>query len=263
MADTLHLVSWNVNGLRAVLKKDALEPAIQQIDPDIVCLQETKISADTPLPELLPGLPERVIHCADKRGYSGTAVFSRPRPASTACDWPAPWADEHPREGRIILAEYEKFQLVNLYVPNSQRGLLRLPYRQGLWDVHLAEYLRRLGQRKPLVVTGDFNVAHKEIDLANPKANVKNAGFTPEERAGFTHLLEHAGLVDSYRHLYPDREGAYTWWTYRSNARERNIGWRIDYFLVSRELAPQIVAADIYPELAGSDHCPIGLRLTV
>jgi len=259
----LRIVSWNVNGLRAVLRKGMLEPFLGTCAPDILCLQETKIDEANIPPDVFADYPERVFHCAEKKGYSGTAILSKVRPLGVTFDFPKPWREEHPQEGRIITAEFDRFYLVNVYVPNSQRGLTRLDYRQGQWDRHLADYLQQLGRQKPVIVTGDFNVAHQEIDLANPKNNVKNAGFTPEERAGFTHLLEHAGLVDSFRHFYPEKEGAYSWWSYRPGIRERNIGWRIDYFLVAKNLCKSLQDATIHADVQGSDHCPVSIELAL
>lgn len=249
----VQLVSWNVNGLRSCLGKGFMD-AFRLLDADVVCLQETKMErgqADVDC----PGYHE-FWNSAEKKGYSGTAVFTRHKPLSERYGM---GIAEHDREGRLITLEYEDFFLVNVYTPNAQRGLTRLEYRMRWEDAYL-EFLQTLDRQKPVVCCGDFNVAHRAIDLRNPKANEKNAGFTLEEREKMTRLQE-AGFTDTFRLLHPDLEGAYSWWSYRSNARERNIGWRIDYFLVSRRLEERIVNAAIYPAIHGSDHCPVGLEL--
>jgi len=249
----LKLVSWNVNGLRACLNKGFAD-FFTAADADIVCIQETKMQ---------PGQAEvnftgyeQFWNSAEKKGYSGTAVFSRFQPIAVSYGMGLP---EHDQEGRIITLEYDEFQLVNVYTPNSQRGLARLEYRMQ-WEDDFRDYVGRLDRKKPVVVCGDLNVAHREIDIKNPAANKNNAGFTPQERAKMTELLE-AGLTDSFRHLYPDRRDAYSWWSYMGNARERNVGWRIDYFLVSRQIQNQIREAEIRMEVQGSDHCPVVLEL--
>jgi exodeoxyribonuclease-3 len=196
---------------------------------------------------------------ADKKGYSGTAVFSREVPLSVSEDFPG---GKHAGEGRVITCEFDGFFLVNVYVPNSKGDLSRLSYRYDSWDPDLKDYLIALRKDKPVVLCGDLNVAHREIDLANPKSNRRNAGFTDEEREGFSNLLAE-GFLDSFRHLYPDRENAYSWWSYRSGARARNVGWRIDYFIVSEDLATSVREAYILPEWEGSDHCPVGLELSL
>jgi len=249
----LKLVSWNVNGLRACLNKGFAD-FFTAADADIVCIQETKMQ---------PGQAEvnftgyeQFWNSAEKKGYSGTAVFSRIQPIAVSYGMGLP---EHDQEGRIITLEYDEFQLLNVYTPNSQRGLARLEYRMQ-WEDDFRDYVGRLDRKKPVVVCGDLNVAHREIDIKNPAANKNNAGFTPQERAKMTELLE-AGLTDSFRHLYPDRRDAYSWWSYMGNARERNVGWRIDYFLVSRQIQNQIREAEIRMEVQGSDHCPVVLEL--
>jgi len=247
------MASWNVNGLRACMGKGFMN-FIDGNDFDLVGLQETKMhpsQADYQFPGY-----HVFWNSAEKKGYSGTLVLSRKEPISVTYGMGIP---EHDNEGRIITAEFENFYYVNIYTPNSKRELLRLSYRM-IWEDAFRGYLNSLN--KPVVVCGDLNVAHKEIDLTHPKSNVKNAGFTPEERAKMTELLE-AGYVDTFRHLYPDKKEAYSWWSYMGQARERNVGWRIDYFLVSEGLAPGIKEAIIYPEVYGSDHCPVGLTLEI
>lgn len=252
---TLEFVSWNVNGLRACRKK-TFDSFIQDQNPDFLCLQEVKLN-----PEVIPeddfGYIFRHYHLADKKGYSGTAIFSKQEPLSVSNDFPQ---GNHGGEGRAITCEYDGFYLVNVYVPNAKNDLSRLNYRYESWDPDLRNYLIQLSQKKPVVLCGDLNVAHKEIDLANPSSNRKNAGFTEEERQGFTNLLE-AGFLDTFRHLYPDQKGAYSWWSYRAGARSRNVGWRIDYFLVSKDLATSVQEASIYSNIEGSDHCPVGFSL--
>lgn len=246
------LVSWNVNGLRAVLNKGFLD-FFAAADADAVCLQETKCTPDQV--DLAPKGYELIWNCAEKKGYSGTAVFTRV----------APWdvrlgigKRHHDGEGRVITVEYDDYYLVNVYTPNAQRTLERLPYRQQ-WDADFLRYLKGLEKKKPVVFCGDLNVAHKEIDLANPKSNKKNAGFTPEERAGFDALVA-AGFVDTFRHFEPGA-GHYTWWSQRPGVRAKNIGWRIDYFVVSQALKPRLRKAAIMPHVMGSDHCPVTLEL--
>ncbi len=246
------LISWNVNGLRACMKKGFPE-FLESSGADVVCLQETKLQE--PPEELdLTGW-HAYWNYAEKKGYSGTAVFTRREPLSVTYG-PGGLPDN---EGRVITAEFEDFYLVNVYTPNSQRELARLPYRCG-WEDGFRAYLLSLDEKKPVVLCGDLNVAHKEIDLKNPKSNVKNAGFTPEEREKMTILLG-SGFTDSYRHFYPDKADAYTWWSYMFKAREKNVGWRIDYFITSDRLRDRIEDSLIYPEVQGSDHCPVGLVL--
>ncbi len=249
----MKFVSWNVNGLRACLSKGFLD-SFHALDADIFCLQETKMQpgqADIDLSGY-----QAFWNSAEKKGYSGTAVFTRIPPLSVSYDIGDP---DHVGEGRSITLEFEDFYLVTVYTPNSQDGLKRLPYRMA-WEDAFRAYLRKLDEKKPVVVCGDLNVAHNERDLKNPKSNRKNAGFSDEERAKFGALLA-AGFTDTFRHLYPDLEGAYSWWSYRFHAREKNAGWRIDYFLTSNRLAPKIQAAAIHSDIFGSDHCPVSLTL--
>lgn len=249
----MKLISWNVNGLRACVGKGFYE-SLTTLDADVVCLQETKLQAGQ-IDLSLEGY-ETYWNYADKKGYSGTAIFTRRHPLSVTYGL---GIDLHDHEGRIITAEYEDFYLVTAYVPNSQDGLRRLDYRQQ-WDKDLRAYLKDLETRKPVVLCGDLNVAHREIDLKNPKSNRKNAGFTDEEREGFQQLLD-AGFVDTFRHFYPDQTDIYSWWSYRFRAREKNAGWRIDYFVVSEALRPLLESAAIHTEIFGSDHCPVEVVL--
>ena len=251
----MKLVSWNVNGLRSCLTKGFLE-YVKNEDPDILCLQETKLQAGQ-LELDLPGY-HQYWNYADKKGYSGTAIFTKEEPLSVTYGF---GDDLHRHEGRVITAEYPDFYLVCCYTPNAQDGLKRIDYRM-LWEDDFREYLRELDGKKPVVLCGDLNVAHQEIDLKNPGPNRGNAGFSDQERGKMTELLE-AGFVDTFRYLYPDKTGAYSWWSYRFNARKNNAGWRIDYFIVSRRLAEKIAGADIYSEIQGSDHCPVALTLAV
>ena len=251
----MKLISWNVNGLRACVGKGFYE-SIAALDADVVCLQETKLQAGQ-IDLALEGY-ETYWNYADKKGYSGTAIFTRRHPLSVTYGL---GIDLHDHEGRIITAEYEDFYLVTAYVPNSQDGLRRLDYRQQ-WDKDLRAYLKELETRKPVVLCGDLNVAHREIDLKNPKSNRGNAGFSDEERGKFTELLA-AGFTDTFRALHPDTTGVYSWWSYRYNARANNAGWRIDYFLVSDRLRESIVETPIYCDIFGSDHCPVGLELSL
>jgi exodeoxyribonuclease-3 len=247
------LLSWNVNGLRAVLRKNFLEFLAAET-PDILCLQETKCRPED-VEQLWPADYTTYWNSAEKKGYSGTAIFTRTRPLQVT---QGIGLAEHDREGRVLTAEYADFILVNSYVPNSQRELTRLPYRQQ-WDRDFLAYLKGLEQRKPVIWCGDLNVAHTEIDLANPKANVKNHGFTPEERAGFGAALA-AGFVDTFRE-FEKGPRHYPWWSPMGGARGRNVGWRIDYVLASAALRPRLKSAFIRPEVLGSDHCPVGLEL--
>ena len=249
----MKLLSWNVNGLRAVLRKNFLEFLAAET-PDILCLPETKCRPED-VEQLWPADYTTYWNSAEKKGYSGTAIFTRTRPLQVT---QGIGLAEHDREGRVLTAEYADFILVNSYVPNSQRELTRLPYRQQ-WDRDFLAYLKGLEQRKPVIWCGDLNVAHTEIDLANPKANVKNHGFTPEERAGFGAALA-AGFVDTFRE-FEKGPRHYTWWSPMGGARGRNVGWRIDYFLASAALRPRLKSAFIRPEVLGSDHCPVGLEL--
>jgi exodeoxyribonuclease-3 len=247
------LLSWNVNGLRAVLRKNFLA-FLEAESPDVLCLQETKATPDD-VQVLWPSGYRTYWNSAEKKGYSGTCIFSRQPPMQVTQGM---GKEEHDREGRLLTAEFPDFFLVNVYVPNSQRELARLPYRQR-WDADFARYLAGLQSSKPVVVCGDLNVAHREIDLTHPKANVKNHGFTPEERAGFDALLG-IGLLDTFREFEKDG-GHYTWWSPMNRARERNVGWRIDYFLASSSLRPRLNKAFILRDVQGSDHCPVGMEM--
>ena len=249
----MKFISWNVNGLRACMKKGFLD-FYQQERPDFCCLQETKMQPHQAQVDL-PGY-HQYWNSAQKKGYSGTAVFTKQEPLSVSYDF---GPEEHRTEGRVITAEYPAFYLVCCYTPNSQDGLKRLDYRMSWEDAFLA-YLQALDAKKPVVLCGDLNVAHQEIDLKNPKTNRRNAGFTDEEREKMTRLLS-SGFTDTFRAKYPDLEGAYSWWSYRFHAREKNAGWRIDYFIVSDRLMPQVTEAAIHNEIFGSDHCPVELTL--
>lgn len=251
----MKLVSWNVNGIRAALKKGFMD-FFNDVDADIFCLQEIKLS-EGQLDLELEGYYQ-YWNYAEKRGYSGTAVFTKEEPlhVSYGIDM-----EEHDNEGRVITCEYEDFFLVTCYTPNSQRGLTRLDYRMT-WEDDFRDYLNMLKNVKPVVLCGDLNVAHKEIDLKNPTSNKKNAGFTIEERTQFQNLLD-AGYTDTFRHLYPDAEDRYSWWSYITKARDRNAGWRIDYFVVSDDLNDDILEADIRDDVFGSDHCPVVLELDI
>ena len=251
--DALKLISWNVNGLRAVVGKGFVD-IFNELDADIFCLQETKLQAGQ-IELDLPGY-EQYWNYAERKGYSGTAVFTRIHPLSVAYGM---GIAEHDMEARVITLEYDKFYLVNVYTPNSKDGLARLPYRME-WEDDFRAYLKGLEKTKPVVLCGDLNVAHEEIDLKNPKTNRKNAGFSDEERAKMTELLE-AGFIDTFRYFYPDKAGEYSWWSYRFNARKNNAGWRIDYFIVSDALKDQLESASIHQEIFGSDHCPVELKL--
>lgn len=249
----MKLISWNVNGLRACVQKGFFE-SMAALDADVVCLQETKMQEG----QFDGGLPgcHAFYNYAEKKGYSGTAVFTRVAPLSVSYGIGIP---EHDQEGRVITVEFEDFYLVNCYTPNAQRGLLRLDYRM-VWEDAFRAYLLRLDAVKPVVLTGDLNVAHQEIDLKNSRTNRMNAGFTDQERGKFTELLE-SGFIDSFRFFHPGETGQYSWWSYLHNARANNAGWRIDYFVVSRRLADQMLSACIHQEIFGSDHCPIELCL--
>ncbi len=247
----MKLISWNVNGLRAVLGKGFLS-SIAALDADVICLQETKCQPEQAAIEM-PGY-HAYWNAAEKKGYSGTAVFIRQEPLSVRLGM---GVEEHDHEGRLITLELEDFFLVNCYTPNSQRDLPRLPYRMR-WEDDFRAYLKGLEASKPVVLCGDLNVAHQEIDLKNPKTNQQNAGFTREEREKLTLLLE-SGFIDTFRHFHPDQTGAYSWWSYLYHAREHNAGWRIDYFLASKALLPRLQSASIHPEIYGSDHCPVEL----
>ena len=250
----MRFISWNVNGLRAVRKK-GFDDIFLSLNADFFCLQETKLQ-EGQIDIDFPGYESYWCY-AEKKGYSGTAIFSKHTPLSVSYNI---GIEEHGTEGRTITLEYEDFYLVCVYTPNAQDGLKRLDYRMS-WEDAFREYLCSLDKLKPIIVCGDMNVAHEEIDLKNAKANVGNPGFSDEERAKFTELLS-AGFTDSFRYLYPDRRDAYSWWSYRAAARERNVGWRIDYFVVSDRLRDNIKDAYILPEITGSDHCPVGLDMS-
>lgn len=257
------LLSWNVNGLRAVLKKGFLDFLTDE-DPDVLCLQETKISSDLVDGFQFENYPFVYWNCAEKKGYSGTAILSKEEPLSVQYGL---GIEKHDKEGRVITAEFADYFLVTVYTPNAQnhdenKRPRRLDYRTTEWDVDFLAHVKALEATKPVVFCGDLNVAHKEIDLANPKTNRKNAGFTDEERARFDAILD-AGFIDSFRHSYPDATERYSWWSYRAAARQRNIGWRIDYFCVSNSLQNHISDATILEQVAGSDHCPVGLTLQI
>ena len=249
----MKLISWNVNGIRACLTK-GFEDFFKEIDADIFCIQETKCQ---------PGQVDLDFkgyysywNSAEKKGYSGTAIFTKIKPISIT---KGIGIEEHDKEGRVITLEFKDFYLVNVYTPNSKRELERLEYRQ-VWEDDFRKYLKKLDSEKPVIMCGDLNVAHKEIDLKNPKTNTRSAGFTVEERNKMTELLK-AGFIDKYRYKYPTKEDAYTWWSYMFKAREKNIGWRIDYFIVSDKIKEKISNAYIFSEILGSDHCPVGLKI--
>ena len=249
----MKFISWNVNGIRACAQKGFMD-VFNELDADIFCIQESKMQAGQ-LELDTPGY-HQYWNYAEKKGYSGTAIFTRQEPISVSYGL---GIEEHDKEGRVITLEFKDFFLVNSYTPNSGRELARLNYRLE-WEDAFRSYLKELDKTKPVILCGDLNVAHKEIDLKNPKTNRKNAGFTDEERNKMTKLLDN-GFTDTFRKLYPDKENAYTWWSYMGHAREKNVGWRIDYFIVSDRFAENIKDAYIFPEIMGSDHCPIGLEL--
>ena len=249
----MKLVSWNVNGIRAVLTK-GFEDFFKTVNADIFCLQETKCQEGQV--ELEFEGYQSFWNSAEKKGYSGTAIFTKIKPLSVKCGI---GIEEHDKEGRVITLEFKDFYMVNIYTPNSKRELERLDYRQ-IWEDEIRKYLLKLRKIKPVIMCGDLNVAHKEIDLKNPKTNTHNAGFTIEERNKMTELLE-AGFIDTFRYLYPDKTDCYTWWSYMRKAREKNVGWRIDYFIVSDNIKDKIKEVNIYKEVMGSDHCPIGLDI--
>ena len=247
------MVSWNVNGLRACVGKNFMD-FFNEVDADIFSLQETKLQAGQ-IDLDLPGY-HQYWNYAEKKGYSGTAIFSKVKPLSVTYGL---GIEEHDHEGRVITLELESFYLITVYTPNSQEELRRLDYRMK-WEDDFRAYLKKLEEKKPVIVCGDLNVAHKEIDLKNPKTNRKNAGFTDEERAKFTTLLE-SGFTDTFRYFYPEQEGIYSWWSYRFKAREKNSGWRIDYFLTSDSLKDKLRGAQIHTDILGSDHCPVELTI--
>ncbi len=248
------LISWNVNGFRACLQKGFNDFFIEE-NADIFCLQETKMQEGQA--DFSPEGYNCYYHSAEKKGYSGTAVFTKEEPINVMKGING----KHLDEGRVLTLEFDNFYLVNCYVPNAKEALARLSYREEFED-DMRAYLSELDNKKPVLYCGDLNVAHKEIDLKNPKTNTKNPGFSPEERAKFGLLLE-AGFTDSFRHFYPDLEGAYSWWSYRFKAREKNAGWRIDYFVVSNRASEMLKTATIYKEILGSDHCPVGIEIEI
>lgn len=247
----MKFISWNVNGLRACVGKGFLE-SFQKLDADIFCLQETKMQAGQ-LDLELPGY-HQYYNYAEKKGYSGTALFTKKEPISVTYGI---GIEEHDHEGRVITAEFEDFYFITVYVPNSQNELARLDYRMQ-WEKDFLAYIKKLEETKPVIYCGDLNVAHNEIDLKNPKTNRHNAGFTDEERGAFGRVIE-SGMIDTYRYFYPDKKDIYSWWSYRFHAREKNAGWRIDYFVVSESLKDRLVSADIHTDIEGSDHCPVEL----
>lgn len=249
----MKLVSWNVNGIRACVGKGFTD-FFKDVDADIFCIQESKMQAGQ-LDLDLPGYYQ-YWNFAEKKGYSGTAIFTKQEPISVVNGI---GIEEHDKEGRVITLEFDNFYMVTVYTPNSQNELARLSYRME-WEEAFLSYLKDLDEKKPVIICGDMNVAHKEIDLKNPKTNRKNAGFTDEEREKFSILLEN-GFVDTYRHFYPEQEGIYSWWSYRFKAREKNAGWRIDYFLVSERLTDRLKDAKILTDIFGSDHCPVELDI--
>ena len=251
----MKLISWNVNGIRACLNK-GFSDFFKEVNADIFCLQETKCQ-----PEQINLEFEGYTsywNSAEKKGYSGTAIFTKQKPISVTYGI---GIEEHDKEGRVITLEFEKFYMINIYTPNSKRELERLAYRQ-IWEDEIRKYMLKLNENKPVIMCGDLNVAHKEIDLKNPKTNRHNAGFTDEERNKMTELLD-AGFVDTFRILYPDKENAYSWWSYMGHAREKNVGWRIDYFIVSKSIENCIKEAKIHSEIFGSDHCPVELEIDI
>lgn len=249
----MKLISWNVNGIRACVNK-GFKDFFNEIDADIFCIQETKCQ-----PEQIDLEFEGYTsfwNSAEKKGYSGTAIYTKEKPINVIYGI---GIEEHDKEGRVITLEFEKFYMVNIYTPNSKRSLERLDYRQ-IWEDEIRKYLLTLSKEKPVIMCGDLNVAHKEIDLKNPKTNRGNAGFTDEEREKMSELLE-AGFTDTFRHLYPTKEDSYSWWSYMGRAREKNVGWRIDYFIVSDNIKDKIIEAKIHPDVMGSDHCPVELDI--
>ncbi|RDU74210.1 exodeoxyribonuclease III [Helicobacter anseris] len=250
----MRLISWNVNGLRACMNKGFMD-FFKKIDADIFCIQESKMQKEQ-ADFCFDGYYE-YWNSAEKKGYSGVVILSKQKPLNVTYDM---GIEHHDKEGRIICAEYDNFFLVNVYTPNSKRELERLEYRMH-WEDDFRAYLKNLETIKPVIICGDLNVAHKEIDLKNPKTNRRNAGFTDEEREKMSELLQN-GFIDTFRYFYPDLEGAYSWWSYMGKARENNTGWRIDYFLCSEILSDRLLDATIYPEVFGSDHCPVGLSIS-
>ena len=251
----MKLISWNVNGIRACVNK-GFKDFFEEIDADIFCIQETKCQPDQI--ELEFNGYYAYWNSAEKKGYSGTAIFTKKEPINVTYGI---GIEEHDKEGRVITLEFQNFYMVNIYTPNAKRGLERLEYRQ-IWEDEIRKYLLKLNETKSVIMCGDLNVAHEEIDLKNPKSNRGNAGFTDEEREKMTQLL-HSGFVDAFRYLYPNKTDAYSWWSYMGKAREKNVGWRIDYFIVSQDIKTKIEEAIIYPEIMGSDHCPVGLVMDI
>ena len=251
----MKLISWNVNGIRACITK-GFKDFFNKIDADIFCVQETKCQEGQV--ELEFEGYTSYWNSAEKRGYSGTAIFTKKKPINVKYGI---GIEEHDKEGRVITLEFEKFYMVDIYTPNSKRELERLEYRM-VWENEIRNYLLNLNKTKPVIMCGDLNVAHKEIDLKNPKTNRRNAGFTDEEREKMTELLS-AGFIDTFRYLYPDKENAYSWWSYMGRAREKNVGWRIDYFIVSKDIKDRIQEAAIHSEVYGSDHCPVELEIKI
>lgn len=247
----MKFISWNVNGLRAIVGKDFME-SFNKLDADVFCLQETKLQAGQ-IEMDLPGY-KQYWNYAEKKGYSGTAVFTKKEPLSVSYGI---GVEQHDHEGRVITLEFEDYYFITVYVPNSQNELLRLDYRQE-WEADFLAYILKLEEKKPVIYCGDLNVAHQEIDLKNPSTNHHNAGFTDEERSCFSTVLE-SGYIDTFRYFYPDRKDIYSWWSYRFHAREKNTGWRIDYFVASEKLKDRLKSADIHCDIYGSDHCPIEL----
>lgn len=247
----MKLISWNVNGLRACVTKGFLD-YFKEVDADIFCIQESKLQ-EGQIDLQLEGY-HQYWNYAEKKGYSGTAIFTKKEPLSVAYGIDI---EDHDKEGRVITLEFDDFYMITVYTPNSQQELARLEYRMK-WEDDFKAYLKSLEEKKPIIVCGDLNVAHKEIDLKNPSSNRKNAGFTDEERGKFTELMD-AGFIDTYRYFNPDKEGMYSWWSYRFNARKNNAGWRIDYFCVSNLLKNRLVSVDIHTDVLGSDHCPVEL----
>ena len=251
----MKLISWNVNGIRACINK-GFKDFFNEIDADIFCIQETKCQKNQ-IDLEFKGYTS-YWNSAEKKGYSGTAIFTKQKPISVTYGI---GIEEHDKEGRVITLEFEKFYMINIYTPNSKRELERLEYRQ-IWEDEIRKYMLKLNENKPVIMCGDLNVAHNEIDLKNPKTNRHNAGFTDEERNKMTELLD-AGFVDTFRILYPDKENAYSWWSYMGHAREKNVGWRIDYFIVSKSIENCIKEAKIHSEILGSDHCPVELEIDI
>ncbi len=249
----MKLISWNVNGLRAIMGKDFME-SFNKLDADIFCLQETKLQ-EGQIEMDLPGY-KQYWNYAEKKGYSGTAIFTKIEPISVAYGI---GVEQHDHEGRVITLEFEDFYFITVYVPNSQRELTRLSYRQE-WEADFLDYIKKLEENKPVIYCGDLNVAHKEIDLKNPSSNRKNAGFTDEERSCLTTTLE-SGYIDTFRYFYPDMKDIYSWWSYMFHAREKNAGWRIDYFIASEKLKDRLKDAKIHTDIFGSDHCPVELDI--